>query len=148
MRGLILLLAACSSSDPWGYGAHLSPGDDPTFEAAIRSAADHWNVALEPCGGLALHVVSGGHPVLEVPRGTDLGTKDAAGVFDGRSIRILVDLAEWEDGVLTHEMGHALGFDHVPPSVDPQSIMNPSIGPGRTVSAGDVVRARSHFGCR
>lgn len=51
-----------------------------------------------------------------------------------------------------HELGHLLGLAHIDASVDPQSIMNPSvfIGEGlanRRLSKGDVQRIQKIYGC-
>lgn len=153
MRTLLLLtLAGCggcdSRPDPWGYGAVLDPGPDPAWEDTVQHAADNWNLVLsDACGSPALSLGRPGHPVIVVPLGTDLGS-DVGGRFTGDDICIIPDLGSWEDGVLTHEMGHALGMEHVPESVDPYSIMNPALGPGETISPGDALRARRLFGCR
>jgi Matrixin len=53
----------------------------------------------------------------------------------------------------THELGHMLGLAHIPPSVDPDSIMVASIyiGEGltsRQLSRGDVERIQKIYGCQ
>jgi hypothetical protein len=53
----------------------------------------------------------------------------------------------------THELGHMLGLSHVPPSVDPNSIMVPAlyIGEGlsqRRLSRGDIQRIQEIYGCK
>jgi hypothetical protein len=53
----------------------------------------------------------------------------------------------------THELGHMLGLAHVQPTVDSNSIMNPSIyiGEGLTtrhISRGDIERIQKIYGCR
>lgn len=52
-----------------------------------------------------------------------------------------------------HELGHFLGLTHIPPTVDPQSIMTPSlfIGEGlsnRHLSRGDIERIQKIYGCQ
>jgi len=51
-----------------------------------------------------------------------------------------------------HELGHLLGLAHIDSSIDPQSIMNPSvfIGEGlanRRLSKGDIERIQKIYGC-
>ncbi len=148
MRALLLLaLAACDSS--WGYGTVIRPvPDEPRWRTQVTLAAEQWNEALGLCQrdfGPALSVQSVGHPVRLVK---DIERKDAAGVFTGEDIQIKEDLKEWELPVLVHELGHSLGFDHVTEESDPDSIMNPTIGPGDRISAGDVRHGHDFFGCR
>ena len=54
--------------------------------------------------------------------------------------------------VVLHELGHALGLDHVSVLDDPESIMNPSMETGvgnarRRLSRGDVKRIQAVYGC-
>lgn len=146
MRTALLLLAlgACEP-DRWGYGMQVDPGLDDRWSVQVIKAASKWDVALEPCQdmGLAIGVVAGGHPIRLVP----MGSMDAVGTYDGERILVLDGLTEWTEGVIMHEMGHALGLDHVPESVDPHSVMNPSTEMNQEISEGDVMRARSLFGC-
>jgi hypothetical protein len=56
------------------------------------------------------------------------------------------------ESLALHELGHLMGLTHVEESVDPMSIMNPSlyIGPGmtrRSLSKGDILRIQKIYSC-
>lgn len=141
---LLLVLGACEP-DRWGYGMQVDPGLDDRWSVQVIKAASKWDVALEPCQdmGLAVSVVAGGHPIRLVP----FRSMEADGFYDGTQIVVMDGLAEWTEGVIMHEMGHALGLNHVPESVDPHSVMNPATEMNQEISEGDVRRAREFFGC-
>jgi hypothetical protein len=53
------------------------------------------------------------------------------------------------ESVITHEMGHFLGLQHIDPSVDASSIMNPSLAANtvkRNLSAADQCRVNENYG--
>ncbi len=141
---LALLLAACDNS--WGYGATIKPvPDEPRWRAQVIAGAEAWNAALSTCDGPSLIVRSDGHPV-ELSDGEGL-SPEISGRFNGDSVLVREGLGEWELPVLIHELGHALGFEHVSEECDPDSIMNPTIGKDDTITDGDVVRGLAYFGC-
>ncbi len=146
MRKLLplILLAACDNS--WGPGSEITATcHDPKWTLQVEKAASVWN-SIPGCGELLFVVPFGGHPV-ELYDGHDWDDS-VGGRFDGDSARVRINLGIWEFPVLVHELGHALGLDHVSEEDDPYSIMNPSAGPiDGALSQGDIKRSREIFGC-
>jgi hypothetical protein len=146
-RSLLLLLTACSTGPAaWGPGSRLDPGTDPRWAAQVATAAEVWDDALPDCGIVLEMGGPGDRPVLSA---TD-PTWDATvmGRFDGRTVMVRPGLGDWELATLVHELGHALGFHHVSPSDDPDSVMLASGGTDWHPSAGDVHRGYDILGCR
>lgn len=144
MRLLLPLLLVGCIDYSWGYGMKLDPGTDQEFLWAVQYAADEWNHTLSSCpNGPAVIVGHGGYPVKRVPKLDE----NYVGLFNGESIQVLEGIGTAEIPVLVHEIGHALGFGHVSEEHDPDSIMNPTIGPLDKISVKDVERAKRFFDC-
>lgn len=141
----MLLLAACNNE--WGYGMHIDPGTkDARWRAEVIAASEEWNLNLAPCGGQAIIVREGGWTV-ELYDGE--GWPDyVGGRFDGCTVRVREGQGQWEYPILLHELGHALGFEHISEEEDPYSIMNPSSEYTDRITEGDVARGLAFFGCK
>lgn len=78
---------------------------------------------------------------------------NAAAKINDAHIIVRGDSADWyvehdpTYGIVTHELGHALGLIHVDPDVDPESVMHAAGGKSEP-SALDIQNAAVMIGCR
>lgn len=121
---LFILTCGCSCNNAWGPGSYLDPGNDPRWIEVVTQSAEAWNEAVS-CGPVLSIGGEGDHPVLLVSNPSF--PPELSGQFDGDTIKVREGLSIWEKPVLVHELGHALGFNHVDKSEDKDSIMLPLV---------------------
>lgn len=119
-----MIISGCTIGWDEKRNISLRPvSDNSTWAATVENAATIWNNKLD-CGFVFVISPTGDHPVELVP--VDNWDKPQfLGYLDGDHIRIKDGLPVFgTQQVLLHELGHALGSDHIEGR---QSIMNASI---------------------
>jgi hypothetical protein len=145
---LFLLLGACTG---WDRGDGLDPvsrvdGVKPdVWYAEVEAASDTWRYLMEP-GCYPFHMVEDGEcgqHVILVPK-SEWKRPEAAGVaYSDGHIEVIGDIPYYRQGILMHEIGHAMGLDH---STDIDSIMYPSVS-AEEPTAQDVKDAQNASEC-
>lgn len=144
---LSLLLGGCViEPDPWGR-SDLTVQGSPEFHGAVAEAVEVWDLALYPrCGTVFRIVEEDGRPLIEVPRAQWQEPVKMA-YFNGDHIVVRAELTYWTASITAHELGHALGLDHVSKTEDPESLMHAIVNK-RVPSPADVEHAARELGCR
>lgn len=121
--------------------AHAAPALQADFAHYVEAAAGHWNRLLVERGCEPAFVIgTGGHVVTLIPSASwGYGTRD--GYTDADEIQLAGD-AMPPQALLLHELGHAIGLDHVSGE---RSIMTEPIGQG--IYPRDVDAAAESMGC-
>lgn len=150
MRVLIALLLASCQLPKWPAGTSLDPigpGDWPT---TVSLAVARWNAAVRPyCQhGELLSVTDGGKPVRWIAAASWTFDPKTIGYYTGRDIVVKDGDYDLELAILAHELGHALGLQHVTKETDPYSVMHPSSETSiQLPSRRDALLAARHQGC-
>ena len=149
MRAIVMcvLVAGCVDNGAWNLPAKLTPAGPATFGDAVSEAAAAWNAALAGCAKPFV-MATDGHAVELVPAAIWTDGSDHGAWENSERIEIEdLGIEAWWEPAALHELGHAMGLDHVDPAVDPLSVMKPLLGTLRAPSAGDTQRARALLGC-
>lgn len=120
--------------------AHALPELQADFARYVEGAAGHWNRLLVERGCEPPFAMGPeGHAIVLVPSDAwEYGSRD--GYTDGDEIRLAGNTVP-PQALLLHELGHAIGLDHV----EGRSIMSEPIGLG--IYPSDVEAAASAMGC-
>jgi hypothetical protein len=143
MRLLVLFVAACTMSDRWDDVPTASVHAEGDHAADVGDAIDGWESVLPGHCPVLFAVADHGHRVRVLAASSWPWRADASGVItpgggidvrDGDSVVV----------VLEHELGHALGLEHV---TDRPSIMAPTGELPDAPTAEDGVAAARVLGC-
>lgn len=147
MRTVLLSLLAGCVPGPWGPCAVTAEGP-PEFQEAALEAVSAWDGALYAACGRAVLLLApeGGRPLRLVEGGLPSGE---VGLFDGDTADVLAGMSYAQTrAAAVHELGHALGLDHVAVGGDPRSVMHPAVnGYLWRPTEGDVRLAAAALGC-
>lgn len=146
------MLAVLSTGcvDEWFFpNAVLTPVANDELETQWREVVDRaalqWNIRLQSLGCEAPFVVGdGGNEVILVPRARWSHGDSVVGLQTDDTLEIRGDSPTTVSSVLMHEMGHAMGLDHVDRSERP-SVMNAIAAP--SIYDEDVAQAALAMGC-
>lgn len=158
-----VLLTGCGLQWDDVPGAVLNPSVRPTsgmslddWNASVTRAATEWNDAMTELGCAApfalSFVTSGAHPVRLVPEaewiwddGWDGTTTPDGGGGPPGAIEVKASTSD-KHAVLLHELGHALGLDHLPREDYGPSALNVS-GSAARLQPIDRESAAAILGC-
>ena len=152
---ICLTLSACTLSwNAWDVGRRpvAAPGSDPTWVYRVDSVADIWSARLfaSGCAIRPFDGSAGTGPVYLLPEAEYDSFDDAPG-SDGLTWSYRININEeagYGTGALAHEMGHALGLEHISIEEDPLSVMHPILDSVVEPDARDVEAVMDRLGCR
>lgn len=146
MRAVLLSLLVGCCPTPWGR-SEVTVSGSVRFRSAVTQAVDNWDEAMFPrCDWPVFTIVEeGGWPVRETSEWTDT---EHSGYWDGSEIVIKSPSGEELLKTCVHELGHAIGLDHVKWWDEADSVMvEGPIVVNVHPSPRDVERAAHELGC-
>lgn len=160
---LSLLLAGCTTDwNAWDVGQRpvAAEGSDPAWTYRVDAVADMWAARLFESGCTTVYPFDGSAGTVPVYLlAEDVydsfagapGTDGLTWTYRMNVLGTVADLTTARNfgfGTLAHEMGHALGLEHVSVADDPKSVMHPMSDGISEPSARDVEMVMDILGCR